>query len=236
MNSNKFDNIAPLVKEQSIKWDFPTIPTPPFRLVVVAPSNTGKSVMVSNLISSDSFPYKKYFGDNIFIFSPTFKMGSMEGMTNIKKENVFDSFNVEVLNSIIAEQKDLIETYGKKKSSPILIILDDVVGELDAKRKEFLKRAYFGLRHYNGSIILLAQQYKMIPKSVRMNCSDTILFEVANENELRDITDEQNIEKNRFINIYDYATQVQPYSFLCIRHKNPKQKRYQLRFTSQYLN
>lgn len=233
---NSLDNIKPLVKEEPIKWDYPTIPVPPFRLVVVAPSNTGKSVMVSNLISSDNFPYKKYFKENIFIFSPTFKMGSMTGMDNIKKENIFDTFNVEVLNSIISEQKDLIETYGKKKSSPILIILDDVVGELDAKKKEFLKRAYFGLRHYNGSIILLAQQYKMIPKSARMNCSDTVLFEVANENELRDITDEQNIEKNRFLNIYDYATQVEPYSFLCIRHKHAKQKRYQLRFTTQYLN
>lgn len=230
------DNIKPLVNEPPIKWDYPTIPVPPFRLIVVAPSNTGKSVMVSNLLSSDNFPYKKYFKENIFIFSPTFKMGSMTGMDNIKKENIFDTFNVEVLNSIIAEQKDLVETYGKKKSSPILIVLDDVVGELDSKRKEFLKRAYFGLRHYNGSIILLAQQYKMIPKSARMNCSDTVLFEVANENELRDITEEQNIEKDRFLNIYDYATQVQPYSFLCIRHKNPKKTRYQLRFTSNYLN
>ena len=231
-----FDNIKPLVKEEKVDWSHPTIPEPPFRLVVVAPSNTGKSVMVSNLISSDNFPYRKYFKENIFIFSPTFKMGSMTGMDNIKKENIFDTFDVEVLNSIIREQKDLVETYGKKKSSPILIVLDDVVGELDAKRKEFLKKSYFGLRHYNGSIILLAQQYKMIPKSARMNCSDSIFFEVANEAELQNITEEQNIEKNRFLNIYDYATQVQPYSFLCIRHKHDKKKRYQLRFTNQYLN
>lgn len=231
-----FDNIKPLVKEEKGDWPYTTIPQPPFRLVVVAPSNTGKSIMVSNLISSDSFPYKKYFKDNIFIFSPTFKMGSMEGMTNIKKENVFDTFNTEVLNSIVSEQKSLIETYGKKKCSDILIVLDDVVGELDAKRKEFLKKSYFGLRHFKGSIILLAQQYKAIPKPVRMNCSDSIFFEVANEAELGNITEEQNIEKERFLNIYDYATQVQPYSFLCIRHKHPKKTRYQLRFTTQYLN
>ena len=166
-----FDSIKPLVKEEKVDWPYTTLPQPPFRLVVVAPSNTGKSIMVSNLISSDNFPYKKYFKENIFIFSPTFKMGSMTGMDNIKKNNVFDTFDVEVLNSIIREQKDLVELYGKKKSSPILIILDDVVGELDAKRKEFLKKSYFGLRHFNGSIILLAQQYKMIPKSARMNCS-----------------------------------------------------------------
>jgi len=233
---NSFDNIKPLIKEDKIDWPHTTIPQPPFRLVVVACSNSGKSVLVSNMISGDSFPYKKYFKENIFIFSPTFKMGSMTGMHNIKKENIFDTFDVEVLNSIIREQKDLVETYGKKKSSPILIILDDVIGELDAKKKEFLKKSYFGLRHYNGSIILLSQQYKMIPKSARMNCSDTILFECANEMELKDITDEQNIEKERFLNIYDYATQVQPYSFLCIRHKNPKKTRYQLRFTNQYLN
>ena len=233
---NLFDNIKPLVKEGKVDWAHTTIPQPPFRLVVVAPSNTGKSVMVSNLISSDNFPYKKYFKENIFIFSPTFKMGSMTGMTNINKQNIFDTFNVDVLNSIINEQKNLIETYGKKSCSPILIIFDDVIAELNSIQKEFLKKCYFGLRHYNGSIILLSQQYKMIPKSVRMNCSDTILFEVANEHEVKDITEEQNIQKDKFINIYDYATQVQPYSFLCIRHKNPKKTRYQLRFTNQYLN
>jgi GTPase SAR1 family protein len=233
---NSLDNIKPLVKEEPIIWKYPSLPVPPFRLIVVAPSSSGKSIMISNFISSNNFPYRNYFGYNIFIFSPTFKMGSMEGMTNIKKENIFDTFDVEVLNSIIREQKDLVELYGKKKSSPILIVLDDVVGELDAKKKEFLKKSYFGLRHYNGSIILLSQQYKMVPKSARLNASETILFEVSNEAELGNISEEQNIEKNRFLNIYDYATQVQPYSFLCIRHKHAKQKRYQLRFTTQYLN
>jgi len=233
---NSFDNIKPLVKEDSIKWDYPTIPIPPFRLIVVSPSNSGKSVLISNMISSKSFPYRDYFKDNIFIFSPTFNMGSMTGIDNVKKHNIFDSFDTNIVNSIIAEQKDLVETYGKKKSSPILLIFDDVISDLDAKRKEFLKRAYFSLRHYNGSIILLSQQYKAVLKSVRLNCSDTILFEVSNESELQNISEEQNIEKDRFLNIYDYATQVQPYSFLCIRHKHPKRTRYQLRFTTQYLN
>ena len=233
---NSFDNIKPLVDEPKNDWQHSTLPQPPFRLIVVASSNSGKSVLISNMISSKSFPYRDYFKDNIFIFSPTFKMGSMTGMDNIKKQNIWDTFDTEVLNSIIAEQKDLVETYGKKKSSPILIVLDDVVGELDARRKEFLKKSYFGLRHFNGSIILLSQQYKAVPKPVRLNASDSILFECSNEAELANITEEQNIEKNRFINIYDYATQVQAYSFLCIRHKNPKPKRYQLRFTTQYLN
>ena len=185
---NSLDNIKPLVKEEPIIWKYPSLPVPPFRLIVVAPSSSGKSIMISNFISSNNFPYRNYFGNNIFIFSPTFKMGSMEGMTNIKKENIFDTFDVEVLNSIIREQKDLVELYGKKKSSPILIVLDDVVGELDAKKKEFLKKSYFGLRHYNGSIILLSQQYKMVPKSARLNASETILFEVSNESELKNIS------------------------------------------------
>jgi GTPase SAR1 family protein len=234
--TNKFDSIKPLVKEQEIEWSYNTIPKPEFRICVVAPSNTGKSVLISNIISSNNFPYRAYFGQNIFIFSPTFNLGSMPGMDNIKKHNIFDSFDVEILNNIINEQKNLIETYGKKKSAPILIILDDIVGELDSRRKEALKKCYFGLRHFNGSIILLSQQYKSIPKSVRINCSDTILFEVPNEIELKDITDEQNIPKDTFINIYEFAIHVQPYSFLCIRHKNPKKTRYQLRFTNQYLN
>jgi hypothetical protein len=39
---NSLDNIKPLVKEEPIIWKYPTIPVPPFRLIVVAPSSSGK--------------------------------------------------------------------------------------------------------------------------------------------------------------------------------------------------
>jgi hypothetical protein len=148
--------VKPLVKEEEVPWDHPTLPQPPFRILNIAPSNTGKSVLTSYMLGSDELPYKNYFKTNIFLFSPTMRLGSMQ-MPDIKEENIFDSFDVNTIEAIKNEQVALVEKYGKKKSVPLLFVLDDVIADLDKDRKETLKRLYFGIRHYNGSIIMLSQ-------------------------------------------------------------------------------
>ena len=64
--------VKPLFEEEKVKWDHPTLPTPPFRILNIAPSNTGKSVLTSYMLGSDELPYKKYFKTNIFVFSRSF--------------------------------------------------------------------------------------------------------------------------------------------------------------------
>jgi hypothetical protein len=226
--------VKPLMKEEEVPWDYPTLPKPPFRILNIAPSNTGKSVLTSYMLGSDELPYKKYFKTNIFLFSPTMRLGSMQ-MPDIKEENIFDSFDVNTIEAIKNEQVALVEKYGKKKSVPLLFVLDDVIADLDKERKETLKRLYFGIRHYNGSIIMLVQQYKAVPKGVRMNASDTIIMLLASLAERKAVAEEQPHNEKEFLAILDEALEDQQYSFLMIRHKNPKKTRYQLRLSNVYL-
>ena len=139
------------------------------------------------------------------------------------------------IEAIKNEQVALVEKYGKKKSVPLLFVLDDVTADLDKERKETLKRLYFGIRHYNGSIIMLVQQYKAVPKGVRMNASDTIIMLLASLAERKAVAEEQPHNEKEFLAILDEALEDQQYSFLMIRHKNPKKTRYQLRLSNVYL-
>lgn len=227
--------IKPLTEPRKVEWEHDTLPIPEFRLIIVAPSAAGKSTALSNIISSKKFPYRDYFGENIFIVSPTLKLGSMDGVDNIKQSNIFDTFNVDVLQEIIEEQTSLIERFPKKVV-PYLLVFDDVVADLDKNQKAFLRRCFFGLRHTRGSIIILSQFYRALPKSVRSNATDTMFFEIANTKERQDIAEENSFPTQQFLDVLDYATSIQPFSFLLVRHRKPKHQRLQLRFTNNILS
>ena len=82
---------------------------------------------------------------------------------------------------------------------------------------------------------MLSQAYKAIPKSVRMNASDTIIMLLASLAERKSVAEEQPHNEKEFLAILDEALEDQQYSFLMIRHKNPKKTRYQLRLSNTYL-
>jgi hypothetical protein len=226
-----------IIKAPDIKGDDDEIPNilfkPPFRCVIVAPSNSGKSVLISNLISSRDLPYRKYFKKNIFIWSSTFHLTdpSFEMSDNIEKGNVYDEYNENTIQDLINEQIGIIHKYTKKKAPHLLFIFDDVVQDLNQSRQSVLNKLFFSARHFNISLILLSQQYKMVPRSMRLNSSDTIIFQTGNNSEVQKIAEEQAIPADKFKQILKDATN-EPFSFLVIHNKLPIKDRYQLRLSN----
>lgn len=53
------------------------LPRPPFRLLIVAPSGTGKSNLIRNMLTRPEFGYAKVFGKNIWVVSPTKDLDDM---------------------------------------------------------------------------------------------------------------------------------------------------------------
>jgi len=207
---------------------------PPFRILVVAPSNSGKSVLISNLISSHDLPYRKLFRKNIFIWSSTFNLDdpSFSMSDNIEKDNVYDSYSESSIMDLVNEQTGIIKDIGKKKAPHLLFIFDDVVTDIPKSKASIINRLFFSARHLNVSIVLISQQYKMINRPIRLNASDLIVFETGNQSENKILASEQAIDENLFKEIYKDATK-EPYSFLCVRNKLPLKKRYQKRLSSQ---
>lgn len=233
---HKVELLHPDPKDK-VKWEHPLLPNPikGFRMLVVAPSNTGKSVLCSYMFGSDKMPYKKFFKSNVFIFSTTAKLGSMN-MPHVKPENVRDSFDVEFLKKLWEEQDGLIAKYGRAKTQPILLMFDDVVSDLNSERKDYLKKLWMHGRHSGFNSVLCSQQWRSVPKPVRMNSTNVIVMLLASAAERKSISEEMPFDEKKFLAIVDDALDEEEYSFLTINLAEKKEKKLQLRLSNQYYN
>ena len=178
-------------------------------------------------------PYKKHFKSNVFIFSMTAKLGSMN-MPHVKDENIKDPFGVEFIKTLWAEQDALIEKYGRGKTVPILLIFDDVVSDLNAERKEYMKKRWMHGRHSGFSSCLCSQQWRSVPKPVRMNSTNVIVMLLASSAERKSISEEMPFDERKFLAIVDDALDDEEYSFLAINLAQTRAKKLQLRLSNQY--
>ena len=115
----------------------------PFRLIVIAPTSSGKSTMIHNILSKSQFNYKQVFKNNIFLFSPSNNFDEVLDSLNIKDENKKDFMDEEFIENIIDEQKELIEKNVKAKAPHILMIFDDVVLQIKNTKENILKKIFF---------------------------------------------------------------------------------------------
>ena len=217
------------------EWTHPDVPEPVFRMAIVSPSGAGKSVLLSNIISNTSFPYRALFGKNIFLFSSTFHLDdpSFAMSDNIQKRNVFSQLDLNILQEIVADQNGIILSYGKQKAPHVLLIFDDVAHQIDYRATQYLKSLFFSGRHSKISIIFLTQSYRSLPRPVRINTTELVFFAINNTGEREVIADEMAIDKWLFYAILDDAT-TEPYSFLVVFNRNPLHRRFEKRFTGEF--
>ena len=160
----------------------------------------------------------------------------MDGVNDIPEYeaqdvNFVDDFDFDLLKEVIDENKYISETYGKKYCNKTLFLFDDLASSKffnDARFKKYI----FNSRHFEISSIILTQSYYAIPKSIRLNISQLILFEIPNQKELKEIYAENNsgLDYLEFKEVYEYVHQ-QSYNFININYFNPKKKRIYKNFT-----
>ena len=164
----------------------------PFRAVVVAPSGSGKSNFVTNLIHlfckdsgtfSDITIVCKDKEEPLYKFlqSKSDSISVKEGIHNLPQLDKYD------------------------KSVAHLVICDDLQLDKDQSR---IEQFYIRARKKNVSIMYLAQNYYQIPKVVRNNCSYLIILKVSGQREIAMIMKEQGLglTKDQLLNMYDFAT------------------------------
>lgn len=184
----------------------------PFRMCIVAPSGSGKTNFLLNLIhmfccgnkgtfqtihiitrNEDEPLYKwlKGINDSIII---------KEGLTNTPKLDDFD------------------------KSVNHLLVWDDLVLSKDLSSVE---QYYIRARKLNVSVIFISQSYFKIPKIIRNNCSYMVLLKLSGNREVNVILSEfgLGVTKEQLLNLYKYATQ-EKFSPLLIDLENDPDKRF----------
>ena len=212
--------------KSSVKWPHEEIPKLPMRCIITAPSGGGKSTLVASMLQFP--PYKKAFKTNVFVQSPTF--ASDPAYSKCHVEHVVDHYDEQMLKDLLAEQK--IQKLKEPKSlCHVLVIIDDLVRNLPAASRNFVTHLFFTARHYNISILLCTQSYKMVSRSIRTNATCHICLHV-NKGEASKMADEA--AASNFIDILQEATE-EPYGFMVEMCDKPLAKRYRKRFTCDYL-
>ena len=202
----------------------------PTRALIVAPSNSGKSVLLQNIILDI---YRGCF-ERVFIFSPSIHIDSvwkpvldycrddLKQHENEKEHYYFDTFDQTEFKNIIQTQAKIIKHMkdrGMKKLYNIAIIIDDFLdNQKFLKRTPDLDMLFLRGRHLYISTFISIQKYKGVSNVIRLNINDMYLFKLRNYADLESfleefaaLADKKTIEK-----IYRMATD-EPYGFLCVK-------------------
>lgn len=166
----------------------------PFRLCCVAPSGSGKTNWIVNLISL--FCKGKGTFSQITIIckdkdEPLYKyLASLSDSISIK----------EGLENLPPLDKTKID-----KEVATFVIIDDCQND---KNQQRVIDYYIRCRKFGVSIAFLAQNYFIIPKVVRNNCSYLVLLKCGSMRELAIILKESGfgVNKDQLTNMYQYAT------------------------------
>jgi hypothetical protein len=202
--------------------EFPKIkhplPKPPFTMALVAPTKSGKSNLIVNLLKNSYFGYDDVFKE-IYYISPT--VGIDETLRSINEDDDIIKINEEddlkflddILNDIVKTQKGK----PKEEREPVAIFLDDCLDYLKKSKRLDSLPSYS--RHYNISIIITTQVYNALPTKLRKNASCYLIARIYNNKDLQNIEEEIGANFNDFKTNYDKATK-EKYSFLFVDNRN----------------
>ena len=213
----KIVNLHPSSTPESTPSGYDFMPNPlcSFRMIVFSPSNSGKSNVIKNLITRQTFGYKKFYDKNIFLFSQTVDIDPIWRDLPLPSNHLHSNWTESLVENLIS--------YAKLQKNGILIILDDMVTSSDAfnnKKSNILKKLFYQGRHYKISLILVSQRMREIPSSMRVNATHLICFNLRNTKEEQDfISENQQIE--RIEDKYKQAVK-DPYCFLYINKLTSK--------------
>jgi GTPase SAR1 family protein len=193
------------------------LPKPPFSLVLIAPTKSGKSNIIVNLLKNSYFGYDDVF-DEIYYISPTVgiddTLKSINEDDNIIKISEEDDlkFLDDILNDIVKNQK----AKPKEEREHVLIILDDCLDYLKKSKRLDSLPSYS--RHYKISIILSTQVYNALPTKLRKNVNCFIISKIYNNKDLTNIEEELGANYKDFKENYNKATEKK-YDFLFVDNR-----------------
>jgi len=184
----------------------------PFRMCVVAPSGSGKSNFLLNLI-------------HLFCAGDKGTFATINIITRNKDEPLYRWLESECDQIRITEglsTSPKLDEFDKNKNH--LVVWDDLVLSKDLSMVE---NYYIRARKLNVSVIFISQSFFKIPKIIRSNCSYMVLLKLSGDREIKLILSEfgLGITKEQLLALYQYATS-EKFSPLVIDMEEDSTKRF----------
>lgn len=193
----------------------------PFRMCVVAPSGSGKTNFLLNLIS---------------VFS--------KGKGTFADITIVTSNSDEPLYNYLKSQSDMIKIVeGMSNTPPLdkmdkkenhLVVWDDLVLN---KNLDMVEKYYMRARKLNCSVAFLSQSYYDIPKFIRKNSNYLVLFDLGgSKREQTAIMNEwgSDLDKDELRAVYNDAVSVPLRPLIITGGKVEKNKKYRKGFLDYY--
>lgn len=202
----------------------------PTRALIVAPSNSGKSVLLQNIILDI---YRNCF-ERVYIFSPSILLDNvwkpvLEYCTDTlkqyeseKEHYYFDTFDQTEFKNIITTQAKIVKHMkdrNMKKIYNIAIIIDDFLdNQKFLRRTPDLDMLFLRGRHFYISTFISIQKYKGVSQVIRLNINDMYLFKLRNYADLEAFLEEFSAlaDKKTIEKIYRMSTD-EAYGFLYVK-------------------
>ena len=210
----KFDDYTnENIIEHNSKWSY--IPDPPYRILIVGRSGSGKTNALLNLISNQPDI------DKIYLYAKDPYGKKYQYLINKHEKVRLNHFNdpkdfMEYSNDMQDVHKN-IEDYDPIKKPKILIVFDDMIADMinNNKLDPIVTELFIRGRKLNISIVFITQSYFKVPKDVRLNSTHFFIMKIPNKRELQQtaLNHLSDIDFKDFMNIYTKCTK-EPYSFL----------------------
>lgn len=206
----------------------PALPRPPFRMVISAPSNSGKSNLIKNILYNKDWGYIKYFKE-FYIWC-----GSLDDCAEYRR--LGQKARIAKRMKVIQEYDDdaVRDLYNDLEADPdgpppSLFIFDDQVFNNISKRQTMntIDRIFMSGRHANISIIITTQQYRKLNVSTRsINLTHLVVFS-SNRRDMETIADEHGglLDDAQALQLVQQMT-AKRFAFMVIDYTEPPARRF----------
>ena len=188
----------------------------PFRATVVAPSGTGKTNFVVNLITLCNARQGTF--------------SSIDIVTRNKDEPLYNAL-VEWSNQIVIKEgvHNLPNLDDFDKNENHLVVIDDLM--LDKNQKPIIEY-YSRCRKMGVSVMYLAQSYFTVPRDIRINSSYLIILKLSTDRDVRTILKESGLglTKEQLTDIYERATEKHKDCLICNLAEPDQTKKFRRNF------
>ena len=180
---------------------YPFMPDRCFRMLICAPSGSGKTNLLLHMINKPLL-----FFDKIYLYAKNLQQNKYQYLLK-KFEPLSKKYGY---NIIEASNGEIIPLPDMDDGNQKLIIFDDYLNT-GVKNDREIRNYFTGSRNKNCSCIYLSQSFYNTNKTIRLNCSHHCIFDFPDKNEQNRICQELNINKDDYL----LATN-EPYTFIYV--------------------
>ena len=164
------------------------LPKLPVRAIVAGPSNSGKGVLMTNLLTRPEFWGNSFA--RIYYFSPSSSVDTSldplrEHVSKFQDQSTdptfFDTFEPEQIKKILDRAQavtEALKTKGSNQRHNIMIVIDDFADSPQVVHKcgGILETLFIRARHFHVSTVLSTQKFRAVSPCIRINATAMFVF------------------------------------------------------------